>query len=273
MYGSGVSKLLLPKSVEPKKLNVLVSLCVHRALDPEIYSALTLLQTCPFMNLSVTIKHGDALIDRSRSIVASRFIQAGTFDILFFVDDDILFDPHDIVKMCSKMQEADLPILAGAYVKKQSEDTHFAVKTFKDIAYTFGKDAPVQEVEMVSTGFMAISKKVIQKMVDENVVPLCHPEDIKFYPFFQPYPKQVGGRWVYLSEDWAFCDRAKQLGFKMYVDGSVKLGHAGRYVYNWDDLQRLRGKKQEVEGINYLDKEGEIVITFPGLQKPEAREA
>lgn len=270
MYGSSVGKLLLPKSVEPKKLNVLVSLCVHRALDPEIYSALNMLQTCPFMNIAVTIKHGDALIDRSRSIVASRFIQAGTYDILFFIDDDILFDPHDVVKMCTAMGQSDIPILAGAYVKKQPENTHFAIKTFKDIPYVFGKDAPIQEVEMVSTGFMAIKKEVIQQMVDKEIVPLCHPDDYKFYPFFQPYPKQLeDGKSIYLSEDWAFCDRAKQLGFKLYVDGSVKLGHAGRYVYDWDDLNRLKDKKESLDKIEYLDTEGQVIVNFPSLKKLE----
>ena len=44
--------------------------------------------------------------------------------------------------------------------------------------------------------------------------------------------------WVYLSEDWAFCDRARKLGFKVWLDPSIFINHVGEYSWNLADAIR-----------------------------------
>ena len=245
-----------PKLITPqqKTFNLLVALCVHRGIDPATWDAMDLLGKCPNPRVIVRVKAGDALIDRSRSIVASRFLEQKDYDLLFFVDDDIVFNPIDLVKIAKVMKDKDLDIVGGAYVKKQETGTTFAIKSYDEETLVFGKEGGIQEVKMVSTGFMCINRRVLQTMVDQlqDELPLCHPGDLRFYPFFQPYPKKLeDGSSVYLSEDWAFCDRAERLGFKCWVDTTVKLGHAGRYVYNWDNL--ISPPKRQIESFKYTD--------------------
>ncbi len=53
----------------------------------------------------------------------------------------------------------------------------------------------------------------------------------------------------YLGEDTGFCVRARQAGFKVMADLSVKLGHVGRYTYTWDDFapkQRYRSVRFQI---------------------------
>jgi hypothetical protein len=45
----------------------------------------------------------------------------------------------------------------------------------------------------------------------------------------------------YLPEDYAFCERARQCGFKIMADTTIRLWHHGSYGYSWEDA----GKDQE----------------------------
>ena len=61
-------------------------------------------------------------------------------------------------------------------------------------------------------------------------------------PFFLPMLRAIdNGHW-YLGEDYAFCERARQCGFKIMADTSIRLWHIGEYAYGWEDagLERPR---------------------------------
>jgi hypothetical protein len=54
-------------------------------------------------------------------------------------------------------------------------------------------------------------------------------------PFFQPMVHvSPHGPW-YLAEDYAFCERARQCGFKIVADTSIRLWHIGEFPYGWED--------------------------------------
>ncbi len=59
-------------------------------------------------------------------------------------------------------------------------------------------------------------------------------------PFFQPMVLMAErGPW-YLAEDYAFCERARQCGFKIMADTSIRLWHIGEYAYGWEDAGQER---------------------------------
>ena len=45
---------------------------------------------------------------------------------------------------------------------------------------------------------------------------------------------ESGGRWE-LSEDYSFCERARQAGFTVMADTRIRLWHVGTYRYGWED--------------------------------------
>jgi hypothetical protein len=52
------------------------------------------------------------------------------------------------------------------------------------------------------------------------------------YDFWPVGPYKFPNGFVrYLSEDWYFCQRARDLGFKIYGDNGVTLRHSGNAVY------------------------------------------
>lgn len=244
-----------------KPLNVLVVLCVHRGVDPDTFDSLMTLAKCPNPNMVIRCKSGDALIDRSRSIVATQFLNSNDYDQLLFIDDDILFNPVDAANLCKVTAKNHLGIAGAPYVKKQAASTHYAIKTFEDEKYVFGNEGGIQECEQVSTGFMCIEKWVLQQMVDKlgDKMPYCQHGGMDFYPFFQPEPEKLeNGQWRYNSEDWAFCSRHRSLGGKVYVDTKTRLGHAGRYVFTDSDI--LRPAKKGFHAIEYTETQDGLKI-------------
>ena len=85
-------------------------------------------------------------------------------------------------------------------------------------------------MEYVSTGFMAITRKVLEQVRDKLELTLLHPdsETGQCYPFFE------AGRdlkhMFFLSEEWNFCDKAREAGFKIYWHTGVLLGHLKRVI-------------------------------------------
>jgi hypothetical protein len=43
-----------------------------------------------------------------------------------------------------------------------------------------------------------------------------------------------GGHW-YLGEDFAFSERARRAGHRIYADTTIRLFHIGRCGYSWED--------------------------------------
>ena len=61
-------------------------------------------------------------------------------------------------------------------------------------------------------------------------------------PVFCPMIRPIEESYWYLAEDYAFCERARQCGFKIYADTTIRLWHVGTYRYGWEDagIERQR---------------------------------
>lgn len=253
MFNQGLANILRrPVAVIPDKkvdFKVTVAICTHRDVKVKVFNLLRALENCPNPKIRVMVLEGDALIDRSRSRVATKFLADTKDDVLMFIDDDVLFDTVDVTRLmwdCWRKYD----IIGGSYITKDEKDPNFTIRTLTDTEqHTFGKGGETFEVRYLSTGCMAIRRNVLEEMVQKEVVHYCHPDTLKLYPFFLPMEKKVTEKWLYLSEDWAFCERAKSLGFRIWCDSTVRLGHIGPYTYTWDDL--VKPKKVVNDTILY----------------------
>ena len=223
-------------------MNVFLTVCTHRTVDIDVMSSIMSLAAETKHNFAFAPIRGDALIDRARSRAASYFLFERDEEVLLFLDDDVVFDSAAAIKLIDDI-ESGADIAGGMYVQKGTLEKTCVFFDGQTVA--FKKDAPRVEVEAVATGFMAIHRRVFQKLTE--TVPLCHPGTLNFYPFFQPFPAMKQNRWVYLSEDWAFCDRAKAAGFKVFLNPSIFLEHKGEYRYSLAD--KARQPKPDLESI------------------------
>lgn len=225
-------------SVKIKRpIQVYVSICTIR--NPEVTQQASIQGTW-FINsddvkVIVTYEYGDAEISRSRSIVATQFMDKSHGDMLFFIDDDILYDPKDIVRIAKEAKELNA-IVCGPYRIKSTQDIRLALHPLESsgeipVGEEIGR---LIEVRYASAGFMCIPRTIIEDVastlprvdsargVDEEGTP-----KLTFFPMFAPFWPEG----QYLSEDYAFAHRARELGYKCYIDSKVVLGHVGKVVF------------------------------------------
>ncbi|MEK9735905.1 MAG: hypothetical protein VW239_01115, partial [Candidatus Nanopelagicales bacterium] len=203
----------------------------------------------------------DALIGRSRSIMCTEFLKTDA-DVMVIIDDDIVFDAADFWKIIEGARETR-GIYGGAYVTR-STTPHLSSRMFPNTEAGFAQ-GPIRrpvEIQYLATGFFAIHRDVMEAMrgarFDDadghHTLEECDlGADRPFFPFFSPFQVyEEDGRRHYLSEDWAFCNRARQLGFKVWMDTSIILMHMGLYPYTVTDLDNP-GNAFPSRGIEYTE--------------------
>lgn len=172
---------------------------------------------------------GDALIDRSRSRVASGFLQAeekDSGDVLVMIDHDISWQEGDLEPFIDRCRETK-GIVGGVYSKRVMGGG-IPVVFDEEGAFTTGDDQMVKAI-FVSTGFFAIHREALRKIADsQEKLPIG-----EFWPLFIP----VVYKGQELSEDWAICGRAHNLGIPVHAYMKPRLGHTGHYEYRVVDSQ------------------------------------
>lgn len=202
--------------------------------------------------------HSESLITRSRNKMLIRFLEDESFTHLFWIDSDITFTPQAAFRLL----QADRDVAAGIYPMKSEHwpaeglparmsqreyEARFTEYPFNPVAQPIAphidKDGFI-EVAEAPTGFMAIKRSVFTQMMAHypglNYVPdgpPNHPKAHLHWLFFDCMVDPDSGR--YLSEDYAFCRRWRDMGGKVYADMHSKLQHAGQRLFRGDLAESL----------------------------------
>lgn len=203
---------------------------------------------------------GDALISRSRSMVASTFLRSDA-DVMISIDSDIWFRAEDAIALAEKAVEYDM---IGALYMTRNLNTQPALM-LPDGGVSFDPGAQPLQTPFVAGGFTAVNRRVFEAL--SAGLPLCHQGwsnrgvDTSFWPFYMPFviPSATEGS-IYLSEDWAVCQRARDAGFQVWLDPSIRLGHIGSYMYTIEDL--LRDPKPATQPLKLLRESDGTISTF-----------
>lgn len=164
----------------------------------------------------------ESLVPRARNILASRFL-ASPCDKMLFIDSDIIFQPRDVERIASH----DEDLVGGFYPLKRLGNPAYCLNPLPGQEPQLREDG-LAEVLYVGTGFLCLTRSVLERIAgrwpEDFFTADVNTEEISRYDWFK-----VGvhkGR--YLSEDWFFCDRWRELGGKVYADSEVRLRHIGK---------------------------------------------
>lgn len=152
----------------------------------------------------------DFILKISCDIVANRTalvkdsIARGATHILF-VDSDMYF-PADTIK---QLVARDKDIIGVEYNKRQ-----FPLELVLDPMAEQSKTEPYQ-AKYVGTGVLLIKLSVFEKMTTD--------------PWFN-FGRDSQGQTT-LGEDVWFCNVARDAGFDIWIDPTIKVGHLGEYTY------------------------------------------
>ena len=173
---------------------------------------------------------GYAAIDQGRNQMATDALLDG-FEETMWIDADVEFHPDAI----DRLRSHGLPIVAGIYPQKGRRAlASNVVPGTPNIV--FGKEGGLVEILYAGAGFFHVRREVYLAIQEQLRLPMCNERfRIPLLPFFHPmlHPCE-DGHW-YLAEDYAFCERARQCGFKIMADTTIRLWHIGNYAYGWED--------------------------------------
>jgi SAM-dependent methyltransferase len=232
--------------VEPPTL----LLCAYRAISPETMQSIfdVVNGGWPYI-----VFDSDALITRVRSRVVSHWYRNNLSDVFLMVDDDIIFRYEDAERVTQLARETK-SIACAAYSVR--DGSHLSGRALEiGVAKPFGPDLPPREYRYAGTGFMAVHRDVVEAMI--ATMPECANSDLEpFWPLFDcaylhdgqlvEDPTLIAGESAeYLSEDYAFCERARRLGYKVWLDPSSILGHISKTVYSVFNMKGVEIRERE----------------------------
>jgi hypothetical protein len=173
---------------------------------------------------------GYSAIDQGRNQMATDALADG-FEETMWIDSDVGFQPDDV----DRLRSHRLPVVCGIYPKKGQRELacHVLPGTQKLV---FGQEGGLAEILYAATGFLLVHRDAYGQIRRDLRLPSCNDRwGRPMVPFFQPLVlPHLDGYW-YLAEDYAFCQRARQCGLKIFADTRIRLTHYGSYGYSWEE--------------------------------------
>lgn len=189
-------------------------------------------QQAPAHGIEVNIGSicGCSVVSRARNLLVKDFLETDCTDLIF-IDSDINFEPESIFRLLAWGSDPVKGIVAGVPRTRKTEKVYIAKLDEEDGELTMNAMGLVR-AKRVATAFMLVQRKVFEDLIEK------HPEWVyqdkvsnkDLYAIFDFMLTEEG----YIGEDFLFCDRARELGYEVWIDPTIKLGHMGVQEYEGD---------------------------------------
>ena len=207
-------------------LSVCIGIPTTRGFHPLVVKSLIATQRiCYVHNIpcEFAVIANNAVIQWARDEVVESFLST-SMQRLFWIDSDIVWEPEDFMRLLALSQKRD--IVCASYPAKKDEILTFYIRydTTKPLETD---DCGLVEIKGAGLGFTVISRSAIEKVVANSET--VYDEITKR---FLPSVFQVGriGR-NRRGEDMSFFEKLTDLGYKINLDPSIRLGHIGDKTY------------------------------------------
>ncbi len=193
----------------------------------------------------------ESLITRARNNMVAHFLASG-FDKMMFIDADITWPAQAVLALL----ESGHPVCGIPYPTKKVDWNRVAAHANRPheaplkpaelrrsaliftINRTKGSPPPQEgwlEVDALATGFLMMDRAVLEQMRDHYREALTYRNDVAGYEKFAPAEHCVGifeclidpETRRYLSEDYAFCRRWRDIGGQIQCCTRFRLVHSG----------------------------------------------
>ena len=196
---------------------ILIAIPTARNIEADTFKSIYDLVVPPGYTTTFQFFYGYQ-VDQIRNLIADWVVKG--YDYLFSVDSDIAFAPDTLTKMLAH----DVDMVSGLYIQRKPgqhileiyEDTPYGGVTNMDYAKLKGRGL----VEVAGSGFGCV---LVKKSVFATVG----------YPQFK-YHSAIDHNDT-ISEDVYFCAQARQKGFRIWADASIKCRHIGSSAFEIDD--------------------------------------
>jgi len=171
---------------------------------------------------------GCSVVSRARNLLAKDMLESQC-DYLLFIDADINFEPEHIFRLMAWGGDPKKGIVAGVPRTRSTTKTYIATLDYDDNNALTMDSMGLVRAQRVATAFMLVRREVFQQMVDAHPEWMYKDQRVDgMVPCLFDFMLTDEG---YIGEDYLFCDRARELGFEVWIDPTIKLGHMGVQEY------------------------------------------
>jgi hypothetical protein len=196
----------------------------HRDLPVETVRSLLQTQALLLtrgMPMALQTQSGGSIVHHARTHCAYNFLKSECTH-LFFVDSDMEWDAEDFFRFVAL--GCVMECVCATYTRKKDEPEFFVDTQGKALTNNEYGCIPVQGAGL---GFTIIQRKVMEQIGAKQPV-------LKYAGIDEPIPRyfrcdEIDGE--ARGEDHAFFADVRELGYKVYLDPTVTLGHVGSKVY------------------------------------------
>ena len=192
-------------------------LCYDRKIDCDLMKTLLLIERSNKYHLDYLFPISSHLA-RNRNYVVAEALK-GDYDGVLFLDADISIpDEKFLDKMIETGYKLDAKVVGGAYRMKKGEEYILIAGKEKDGKIQNIREKPKEPllVEGAGTGCLLIYREVLQKLSDPWF-------EIKDKPNLEVEP-----------EDFYFCRKAREAGFKIALDTRFPTNHWGAKAWIYE---------------------------------------
>lgn len=178
---------------------------------------------------------GNALIADARALIVAQFLDSKA-DTLVFIDSDVSWEAGALLKLL----DAPVDMVAGIYPQRK-DPINYCVKWQNKPELMADPSTGLLEVDGVPAGFMKLSRKQLESMVEQYPDSEFYVESApnqKAWALFADY--RIGKH--KMGEDYAFCRRWTDMGGKIWINPEIKMGHCGFKTFNGHLGDWLRGR-------------------------------
>lgn len=190
--------------------------------EPFFHSALRVVQELDRVGISYDwlTERNESLVHRARMEMAATFLRRPEYSHLWWWDADMDAEPEGV----AALHNLDADISVGLYSMKRHD---MPLSAWRNGRLLRIEDCPREpfEVDYAGTGFMRISRRALETIAAE--VPNWEGANGRVPALFMTPIHNDGLE----SEDYFFCRIAREAGFKIIADPSIKLGHWGMTRY------------------------------------------
>lgn len=213
---------------------MMLAMPVHRSLEAGTVKAL-IETTCALKDLGLpftfTMETGGSLVHHARTSLVHEFIKSD-YNRLFWLDSDMEWNPPDFMRFLALSTQME--VLCGAYpIKKDPPLFMLGLGGYGEVLES-NKYGCVP-VRGAGLGFTVIQRKVIEELA-ERAPKLKYPNHNQpIARVFRCDDHDGEAR----GEDMAFFADIRDLGYKVWLDPSITLGHIGSKTFTGSISQFL----------------------------------
>lgn len=178
---------------------------------------------------------GCSIVHHARTQVCNSFLKSD-LNTLFMIDSDMSWTFKDFIRLLALSTE--MPVVSASYPAKNDKKV-FMLKGIEGVLTT--NKYGCLPIGGIGLGFTCVQREVIEKLAERSEKVIFSWSNGERVPYM--FRCDIDGGEA-RGEDMAFFDDCKEMGYQLWLDPEINLGHVGTKEYTASIKDAMKKKEQ-----------------------------